>query len=285
MPLTTSLITTVLFFASLTCHFFVGSDPDYVPPSDADDEKSAADINSRESPEVKASFPSLLVFSWFTGFAWLGFKRPFGFDDLWDLPPMLLSKNVVPRFISKWVTKQPPKKKQPKKTSSDTVVEAKFDNEVNEGPEVKIVAPDTSTPQSVEEDNKPQAFVLSTIIKAFGGAFAKGSILKLIHDILVFLSPLLLKRIIGYAASEEEQWKGVIYALGLLLSTTAQSVMLAKYFYDMYVIGIWIRTSLTSAIYRKSLRVSPQGKSDSTTGEVVNLMSVDSQRVVDMMVI
>ena len=59
--------------------------------------------------------------------------------------------------------------------------------------------------------------------------------------------------------------------------------MLAKYFYDMYLIGMWIRSSMTSSIYRKSLRVSPQGKADSTTGEVVNLMSVDTQRLVDMM--
>ena len=48
-------------------------------------------------------------------------------------------------------------------------------------------------------------------------------------------------------------------------------------------LGIWVRSSITSAIYRKSLRVSPQGKAESTTGEVVNLMSVDTQRIVDMM--
>ena len=47
--------------------------------------------------------------------------------------------------------------------------------------------------------------------------------------------------------------------------------------------GFWVRSSVTSAIYRKSLRVSPQGKAESTTGEVVNLMSVDTQRIVDMM--
>ena len=52
----------------------------------------------------------------------------------------------------------------------------------------------------------------------------------------------------------------------------------------MYIIGIWIKSSVTSAIYRKSLTISSAGKKDTTTGEVVNLMSVDTQRVVDMMV-
>ena len=41
---------------------------------------------------------------------------------------------------------------------------------------------------------------------------------------------------------------------------------------------------MVSSIYRKSLKISPQGKAESTTGEVVNLMSVDAQRLVDMMV-
>jgi ATP-binding cassette subfamily C (CFTR/MRP) protein 1 len=52
----------------------------------------------------------------------------------------------------------------------------------------------------------------------------------------------------------------------------------------MYIIGIWIKSALTSSIYRKSLKISSAGKKDTTTGEVVNLMSVDTQRVVDMMV-
>jgi hypothetical protein len=52
----------------------------------------------------------------------------------------------------------------------------------------------------------------------------------------------------------------------------------------MYIIGIWIKSSVTSAIYRKSLTISSAGKKETTTGEVVNLMSVDTQRVVDMMV-
>jgi hypothetical protein len=48
--------------------------------------------------------------------------------------------------------------------------------------------------------------------------------------------------------------------------------------------SVWIKTALTSAIYRKSLTVSSSGKKDTTTGEVVNLMSVDTQKVVEAIV-
>lgn len=39
---------------------------------------------------------------------------------------------------------------------------------------------------------------------------------------------------------------------------------------------------LSSVIYRKSLLVSSASKRDTTAGEIVNLMSVDTQRLMDL---
>lgn len=44
--------------------------------------------------------------------------------------------------------------------------------------------------------------------------------------------------------------------------------------------GMRIRTCLVSAVYRKSLVMSNYAKKDTTTGEIVNLMAVDSQRFI-----
>jgi hypothetical protein len=44
-----------------------------------------------------------------------------------------------------------------------------------------------------------------------------------------------------------------------------------------------IRTCLVSAVYRKSLVLSNYSKKDTTTGEIVNLMAVDSQRFIDLL--
>ncbi len=263
----TAGVTTLLVTASLICHFFTDGSPDYKPPG------------SKPSPILDASFPSILGFSWFTGFAWSGFKRSLGFEDLPDLPPFVQSNHVVPRFLRKWQSQLKPKtssSSSPKKVSLPPV-KAEFEN--GAPPEVKILDPKEETSAELQFNGD----IVRTIVKAFGSSFLLSSVLKLLHDIFVFVSPLLLKKIIQFAASEEQLWKGIIYAVGLLLTTSVQSVMLAKYFYEMYLIGIWVRSSLTSSIYRKSLRVSPQGKAESTTGEVVNLMSVDTQRLVDMM--
>ena len=125
--------------------------------------------------------------------------------------------------------------------------------------------------------------MLPSLVKSFGARFFGGSLLKMVHDVLVFISPYVLKRIINFAKGEEEMWKGVVYAFILLFSAITQSIVLSRYFHETFAVGIQIRSSVISAIYRKSLKVSPSGKKEATTGEIVNLMSVDVQRIVDLM--
>ena len=62
-----------------------------------------------------------------------------------------------------------------------------------------------------------------------------------------------------------------------------QTVLLSWYFYNMYIIGMWTKASIISAIYRKALVVTAESKKGSTSGEIVNLMSVDAQKISDLL--
>ena len=119
-------------------------------------------------------------------------------------------------------------------------------------------------------------------MKTFGADFLLGSILKFVHDVLVFATPQLFKLLVAFASSDEPMWKGVVYALLMLGCTSFQTICLGRYFYEMYAVGISMRAALTSAVYRKALRVSSASKKETTVGEIVNLMSVDVQRIVDL---
>ena len=103
LPLINMLAQTFLLFGSLICHFFSESRPEYQRPATSEEQESESSPTStetsKESPIMNASFPSILAFSWFTGFAWTGFKRSLGFDDLYDLPPYVASQSVVPEFL------------------------------------------------------------------------------------------------------------------------------------------------------------------------------------------
>ena len=71
----------------------------------------------------------------------------------------------------------------------------------------------------------------------------------------------------------EPVWHGFFIAISMFIVGCIQSFMLNFHYQRMLVIGMRIRTALTSAIYKKSLVLSNSAKKESTTGEIVNLMS------------
>jgi hypothetical protein len=49
----------------------------------------------------------------------------------------------------------------------------------------------------------------------------------------------------------EPLWRGYFYVFLMMLTATLQTLILSQYFHRMYLVGLRIRTVLTSAIYRK----------------------------------
>jgi hypothetical protein len=68
----------------------------------------------------------------------------------------------------------------------------------------------------------------------------------------------------------------------LSVSLTVYSIALSQYFERVFIIGMDVRTALIDSVYNKSLKMSMAAKKISTVGEVVNLMSVDVQRFMDL---
>ncbi|CAK1601166.1 unnamed protein product [Parnassius mnemosyne] len=215
-----------------------------------------------QCPERASGFPSRLTFSWFDPLALTGFRRSLTESDLWALNPPDSSKEVVPRFDKYW-----------EKTLQK--------REISNGAKATYSKTSASVNFKPENEKKP-ASILPALCLTFGGQFFFGALLKLFNDTLMFLSPQLLKLLIGFVEGKEPVWKGYVYAVGLLGCATVQTMLLAHYFTRMYFVGMRIRTALTSAIYRKSLRMSNAARKESTVGEIVNLMSVDAQRFLEL---
>lgn len=125
--------------------------------------------------------------------------------------------------------------------------------------------------------------VFRVLVATFGPLFLAGAGLKLVQDCLTFVPPRILRLLINYVRDpEEEGWKGYLY-VGILFATSIiQTIFLSQYFHKMFILGMRIKASLTSAIYRKALKISNAARKESTVGEIVNLMSVDTQRLMDL---
>ncbi len=152
-------------------------------------------------------------------------------------------------------------------------LEVEYKPDLSDGPSVDVVAPSPRQPGSI----------VAILCRQFGSTFLFGSLLKLGQDLLAFGSPFILRRLIRHTQSEgqEEAWKGFFFAVALLALSAAGSLVGNAYFYRMYLVGLRVRTAVVGCVYRKALRVA-SGTQQTPSGEVVNLMSVDAQKLTDM---
>jgi ABC-type multidrug transport system fused ATPase/permease subunit len=67
----------------------------------------------------------------------------------------------------------------------------------------------------------------------------------------------------------------------MFISSTVESLLNSQYDYHIFTLAMRIRSALISVIYDKVMKLSPNGRKVFTTGEIVNIMSVDTQRVME----
>ncbi|KAL0984010.1 hypothetical protein UPYG_G00135860 [Umbra pygmaea] len=242
---------------------------------------SDIDTDPNPCPETTAGFLSTVTFWWFTSMAIKGYKNPLEAKDLWSLNKMDSSAEVVPKLLQEW---------QVEKAKAQIVEEQSTKALYSKPPpagEANHIGGETS-PEEVEvllskkkEPKKPS--FLRSLLKAFGPYFLIGSALKLLQDIFTFVNPQLLRLLISFTKQQgAPTWWG--YALAFLMFFTAfiQTLILHQHFQYCFVTGMRLRTAIIGAIYRKSLVITNAAKRKSTVGEIVNLMSVDAQRFMDL---
>ncbi|KAF1402812.1 Canalicular multispecific organic anion transporter 2, partial [Spheniscus mendiculus] len=134
-----------------------------------------------------------------------------------------------------------------------------------------------------KKHNRKPSF-LKALLRTFGPYFLIGSFFKLIQDLLSFVNPQLLSVLIGFVKNKDAPaWWGFLIAALMFICAVLQTLILHQHFQYCFVTGMRLRTGITGVIYRKSLVITNSAKRSSTVGEIVNLMSVDAQRFMDLM--
>ncbi|XP_070297735.1 multidrug resistance-associated protein 1-like [Salvelinus sp. IW2-2015] len=238
---------------------------------------SEASKDANPCPEIGASFLSRISFWWITGLIVTGYKRPLEQKDLWCLNSEDRSQRVVPQLVRRWnneclKVKRPEEKTlySPKKAPRG---ERKEGVPVEES-EILIM----KTPQKTREPSLFWALCLT-----FGPYFLISALYKIIQDVLMFVGPNILRLLIQFVNdSSAPSWQGYFYTALLFVCTCFQTLILQKYFHVCFVTGMRLRTAIVGAVYRKALVISNAARRTSTVGEIVNLMSVDAQRFMDL---
>ncbi|KAE8148597.1 P-loop containing nucleoside triphosphate hydrolase protein [Aspergillus avenaceus] len=135
------------------------------------------------------------------------------------------------------------------------------------------------------QKDKPSLWM--ALFKSFGSPYFRGAVIKCGSDALSFVQPQLLRILIDFINSyttddPQPVIRGVAIALGMFIVSVTQTICLHQYFQRAFDTGMRVKSSLTAMIYAKSLRLSSEGRSAKTTGDIVNHMAVDQQRLSDL---
>jgi ABC-type multidrug transport system fused ATPase/permease subunit len=122
---------------------------------------------------------------------------------------------------------------------------------------------------------------------AFGAPYFRGAVIKTASDVLNFAQPQLLRLLITFVDSYRTDHpqpvaRGAAIALAMFAVSVSQTAFLHQYFQRSFETGMRIKSSLTASIYAKSTRLSNEGRASKSTGDIVNYMAVDTQRLQDL---
>lgn len=75
---------------------------------------------------------------------------------------------------------------------------------------------------------------------------------------------------------------GFAYVLAMMAASVLQTIVLHQYFFRVFRVGMNLRSTVIVAVYQKAIRLSAAARQSRSVGEIVNIMSTDSQRMQDL---
>ncbi|KAF3609944.1 hypothetical protein DY000_02047561 [Brassica cretica] len=128
-----------------------------------------------------------------------------------------------------------------------------------------------------KELEKPKPWLLRALNNSLGGRFWWGGFWKIGNDCSQFVGPLLLNELLKSMQLNEPAWIGYIYAISIFVGVVLGVLCEAQYFQNVMRVGYRLRSALIAAVFRKSLRLTNEGRKKFQTGKITNLMTTDAE--------
>uniref|UniRef100_A0A6Q2XRI0 ABC-type glutathione-S-conjugate transporter n=1 Tax=Esox lucius TaxID=8010 RepID=A0A6Q2XRI0_ESOLU len=211
-------------------------------------------------PEEDASFLSKMLFWWFGGLVVQGYRSPLQADDLWSLRDEDSSDRIIADLEGDWA----------RECSCPA------------GPKL---TEQTQLLKKLKQEQSSGFCLFRVLARSFGPFFLRGTFCIIIHDAFMFSVPQVLSLLLGFMHDEDSPlWKGYMFAFLMFLLSSLQSLFNHQYMYSCFTVGMRVKTAVMGLVYRKSLLISGAARRSCTVGEIVNLVSTDTQKLMDMVV-
>ncbi|XP_042478738.1 ABC transporter C family member 3-like [Macadamia integrifolia] len=210
-------------------------------PSNGDNIKESNYVGEGVTPYANASVLSIFTFTWMDPLLALGCKKTLNLED-------------VPQLAN---------------CDSAKVVFAHFRNKLES---------DGNDRGSVGQINTIK--LVKALILSAWKEILWTTLFSIIHTLASYIGPCLIKAFIQYLNSPHQlKYKGYMLVFVFFLSKLITSLSERHLFFQLRKMGNKVRAALLATIYKKVLRLSSQSKWDHNSGENINLISVDAERI------
>ncbi|KAJ2048256.1 hypothetical protein GGI08_006049, partial [Coemansia sp. S2] len=230
-----------LTFALFSAELMPRKMSEYVLAEDDDDDMTSTSRFGVRAPMEDANIFSLLTFSWMSPLLKLSQSKQITEDDLWEVPSHIAPVDVAETFDVHW--------------------QHELDHHLH------------CTPS-----------LWRALWRTTGTHIVIGGFFKLIHDSFSLLNPVLLSLLLEFVASHtsaspQPMSHGYFYASCMLGLQIIQTIVFQRSVQIDMDTKLKINTSLTTALYKKSIRLSNESRQEYTTGAVAMLFWTDVARV------
>ncbi|XP_023764051.1 ABC transporter C family member 5 [Lactuca sativa] len=127
-----------------------------------------------------------------------------------------------------------------------------------------------------------QASLAWALLRSFWKEAAKNAIFAGLYTLVSYVGPYMISDFVDYLGGiEHYPHEGYILAGVFFVAKLIETLTTRQWYLGVDILGMHVRSALTAMVYRKGLRLSSSARQSHTSGEIVNYMAVDVQRVGD----
>ncbi|XP_031130030.1 ABC transporter C family member 12-like [Ipomoea triloba] len=128
----------------------------------------------------------------------------------------------------------------------------------------------------MEESQRSKPWLLRALNNSLGGRFWFGGLFKVASDLCQFVGPVLLNKLLQSLQQGDPAWVGYLYAFFIFLGVSLGVLCEAQYFQNCMRVGFRLRSTLVAAVYRKSVRLTHEGRKQFPSGKITNMITTDA---------
>ncbi|CAM8971237.1 unnamed protein product [Rhodiola kirilowii] len=120
------------------------------------------------------------------------------------------------------------------------------------------------------------------ILKSFWKEAACNAVFAGLNTLVSYVGPYMISYFVDYLGGIETiPHEGYVLAGTFFGAKLVETLTTRQWYLGVDILGMHVRSALTAMVYRKGLRLSSSAKQGHTSGEIVNYMAVDVQRIGD----